>query len=246
MPDLQQSNQEKTSAEKSEMKTALYIRVSTLDQNTELQRRELEAYAARHQWAIVGVYEDKASGADPKRPELQRLLADCRSSRRIECVLVWKLDRFGRSLVNVLENLRALEDEMVRFVSITEGIDTDRKNPAAKLLLHIIAAFAECEREMLRERTLAGLNRYQQDFAAGKVGSSVHSKSGKDLRPGGQRRVVDIEHIGRLRALGLSLAEIGGRLGVSAPTVLRRLKQANFTNGGEKGDIPAPFAKDLG
>ena len=209
------------------MKAALYLRVSTLEQNAESQRRELEAYAARHQWDVVGAYEEKASGSDASRPELKRLLADARAGK-FETVLVWKLDRFGRSLLNVLHNLRTLEDELVRFVSITEGIDTDRKNPASKLLLHIMAAFAECEREMIRERCYSGLRRYVQDFAAGQVGKSVHSQSGKDLPAGGQRRVVDIEKIAALRAAGKTYREIAKELGVSPATALRRVRLGRF------------------
>lgn len=216
------------------MKTALYIRVSTADQNSELQRRELESYAARHEWPVIGIYEDTASGADPNRPELGRLLADCRVGR-VECVLVWKLDRFGRSLHNMLENLQALENELVRFVSITDGIDTDRKNPMAKLFLHILAVFAECERGLIAERTAAGSARYRQDFLAGRVGKSVHSQSGKDLPPGGQLRVVDVEKIDSLRAQGRTLRQIAAEVGVSAPTVLRRLRQGRFTAHAESG-----------
>lgn len=207
------------------MKIALYVRVSTLDQNPEAQRRELEQYAARHEWPIVEVFEDQASGADPNRPALVSLL-DAARKGRIDTVLVWKLDRFGRSLANVLENLRVLDDELVRFVSISEGIDTDRKNPAAKLLLHIMAAFAECERGMIRERCSSGQKRYQQDFAAGKVGRTVHSRSGKDLPPSRPRRVFDIERVKALRAKGATFRQISAELGVPQSTIHVRLAEA--------------------
>jgi DNA invertase Pin-like site-specific DNA recombinase len=211
------------------MKIALYLRVSTLEQNCEAQRRELQAYAARHGWDVIDQYEDTASGADPKRPELARLLADARAGK-FETVLVWKLDRFGRSLLDCLHNLELLEAELVRFIAVSQGIDTDRKNPAAKLLLHIMAAFAECEREMIRERVKSGVRRYQQDFAAGKVGKSVHSQSGKDLPSGRPWRIVDVEKIASLRTKGLTFEQIGKQLGISAPTACRRLKQARFTS----------------
>ena len=206
------------------MKTALYLRVSTLEQNADSQRRELQIYAARHDWQIVDQYEDCASGADPKRPEMARLLADARAGK-FETVLVWKLDRFGRSLYNVLENLRVLEDELVRFVSISDGIDTDRKSPASKLLLHIMAAFAECEREMLRERCVSGMRRYQADLEAGKVGESVHSKSGKDLPPHRPRKIIDRDRILFLRQQGHSWRKIGQLVGETPSTLLRRCSQ---------------------
>ena len=209
------------------MKVALYLRVSTLEQNAEAQRRELQVYATRHDWQIVDQYEDKASGADPKRPELARLLAAARAGK-FETVLVWKLDRFGRTLLDCLHNLELLEVELVRFIAVSQGIDTDRKNPASKLLLHILAAFAECEREMIRERVISGVRRYQQDFAAGKVGKSVHSQSGKDLPPHRPWRIVDVERIASLRAQGLTFGQIGKELGISGPTAWRRLKQARF------------------
>lgn len=223
------------------MKTALYIRVSTLDQNTAAQRAELEAYAARHQWPVVGVYEDKASGADPNRPELARLLADCRAGR-IECVLVWKLDRFGRSLYDCLGNLRVLEDELVRFVSMTDGVDTDRNNPAAKLFLHILAVFAECERGLIRERCLSGFRRYQEDYAAGKVGKSVHSQSGKDLPPTRPKKILDGNRILALREEGLSWRQIAAEVGESVATVHRRFKKAVSQKVGS-GKLHSPAAK---
>ena len=206
-----------------EMKVALYLRVSTLDQNPEAQRRELEAYATRHDWEIVQDYEDRCSGSDPRRPALRELLAAARSGK-FQCVLVWKLDRFGRSLIHLLENLQTLDAEAVRFIAVRQGIDTDRNNPAGRFLLHILGAVAELERGLLRERVASGINRYWQDVKAGKVGRSVHSKSGKDLLPHRPKKIFDLEKARDLREQGLSLETIAHELGVSASTLCRRMR----------------------
>ena len=87
---------------------ALYVRVSSVDQNCQLQLRELSNYAARPHWRVVEVYEDVMSGARTSRPGLNRLMADA-AARRFHCLLVWKLDRFGRSLVDCLNNIQTLE-----------------------------------------------------------------------------------------------------------------------------------------
>ena len=205
------------------MKVALYLRVSTLDQNPEAQRRELEAYAARHGWDVTAQYEDIASGSDRKRPELARLLEDCRSGK-VECVLVWKLDRFGRSAIDLYHNLQSLDSEAVRFIATSQGIDTERSNPVSRFLLHVLGAVAELERDQIRERTVSGMRRYQADLAANKVGRTVHSQSGKDLPPHRPKKVLDREKIQSLRAQGLSLAAIADQVGVHASTVLRRLR----------------------
>src|SRR5580765_6904749 len=107
------------------MRTAFYTRVSTADQNPELQLRDLHAHAEREGWQIVDTYQDVISGAKASRPGLNRLMEDARA-RKFDCLLVWKLDRFGRSLVDCLNNIRTLEDCGVRFIAITQGLDTDQ------------------------------------------------------------------------------------------------------------------------
>ena len=87
------------------MRVAAYIRVSTADQNCQLQIRELREFAARQGWEIGETYEDMMSGARSSRPGLNRLMEDART-RKLDCVLVWKLDRFGRSLVDCLNNIQ--------------------------------------------------------------------------------------------------------------------------------------------
>ena len=91
------------------MRAAIYTRVSTTDQNSDLQLREIREYADRQGWQIADTYQDIASGAKASRPGLNRLMADA-MVRKFDTILVWKLDRFGRSLVDCLNNIRILED----------------------------------------------------------------------------------------------------------------------------------------
>jgi DNA invertase Pin-like site-specific DNA recombinase len=100
------------------VQVALYARVSTADQNCELQLRELQDYAVHQGWRLVEVYQDVMSGAQTRRPGLARLMADA-AARKFRCVLVWKLDRFGRSLVDCLKNIQTLESSGVRFIAVS-------------------------------------------------------------------------------------------------------------------------------
>jgi len=97
-----------------------YVRVSTADQNCELQSRELHEYAERKGWQIAEVYQDVDCGAKFSRRALNQLISDVRAGK-LDCLLVWKLDRFGRSLVDCLNHIRTLEENSVRFIAVTQG-----------------------------------------------------------------------------------------------------------------------------
>jgi DNA invertase Pin-like site-specific DNA recombinase len=205
------------------MKVAIYTRVSTSDQNPELQLREIQDYSARQGWDVIDLYQDIASGAKASRPGLNRLLADARA-RKFDTILVWKLDRFGRSLVDCLNNIRILEDHGIRFIAVTQGLDTDQRNPASRFLLHVLGAAAEFERSLIRERTQAGRLRYQQDYNAGLVGKTVYSRSGKNLPVGRPKRIFNRERVIELRRHGASIRQIAKQLGVGVGTVTRTLQ----------------------
>jgi DNA invertase Pin-like site-specific DNA recombinase len=205
------------------MKAAIYTRVSTADQNAELQVRELEQYAFRQGWEITGAYQDVISGAKASRPGLNRLMADA-AARKFEILVVWKLDRFGRSLVDCLNNIQELERCRVRFIAVTQNLDTDQQSPASRFLLHVLGAAAEFERSLIRERTLAGQQRYWHDYAAGKVGKTVYSRSGKNLPPHRPKRIFSREEVATLRAQGHSIRAIAIRLGLGVGTVARTLQ----------------------
>ena len=106
------------------MRAAIYVRVSTADQNFELQLRDLHEYVLRQGWEIAETYRDVVSGSKSTRPALSRLMADAKP-RKFDCVVCWKLDRFGRSLVDCLNNLKELDLHGVRFIATTQGLDTD-------------------------------------------------------------------------------------------------------------------------
>lgn len=144
-------------------------------------------------------------------------------ARKFTCLLVWKLDRFGRSLVDCLNNIRFLEDHGIRFVAVTQALDTDIQNPASRFLLHVLGAAAEFERSLIRERTQAGRLRYQQDYNAGKVGTTVQSRSGKNLPIGRPKRIFNRERVIEMRRRRISIRQIAKQLGVGAGTVTRTL-----------------------
>jgi DNA invertase Pin-like site-specific DNA recombinase len=210
------------------MRAALYVRVSTSDQNLALQITELRSYAEHQSWGIAQGYQDVISGSKASRPALNRLMADA-LGMKFDCLLVWKLDRFGRSLVDCLNNIRTLEDIGVRFIAVTQNLDTDTKNPASRFLLHVLGAAAEFERSLIRERTQAGRLRYQQDYEAGRVGNGVYSRSGRNLPPNRPRRIFDREQVVALRRQGLPLRQIAKKLGLGLGTVTRTLQGRSKT-----------------
>jgi putative DNA-invertase from lambdoid prophage Rac len=138
------------------MRAAIYARVSTFDQEPENQLAELRRYADARGWTATEFVDRGVSGAKDRRPALDALLQDARR-RRCDVVVCWRLDRLGRNLKHLVTLLEELQALGVAFVSLTEGIDAT--TPAGKLQMHILAAIAEFERERIRERVLAGLQR---------------------------------------------------------------------------------------
>lgn len=137
------------------MKTAVYCRVSTDQQSAGMQVRELREYCKRRGWKIVNEYSDKGiSGAKDSRPELNRLIADAHK-RRFDAVVVWKFDRFARSVSHLLRALETFDSLGIAFVSLSEQIDTT--TPAGKLVFTVLGAVAELERSLIGERVRAGL-----------------------------------------------------------------------------------------
>ncbi len=193
-------------------RAAIYARVSTRNgQNPEMQLAEVRAYCCRREWEIAGEYVDTGiSGAKERRPALDRLLADCRK-RRVDALVVYRYDRFARSLrqlVNALEEFRVLG---VDFISLHEGVDTS--TPNGRLVFGIFASIAEFERELIRER----------------VRSGIAAARARGKRLGRPKATVDASRIGLLRAQGRSWAKIGEELGVGEGTV-RRAAQKSAKN----------------
>jgi putative DNA-invertase from lambdoid prophage Rac len=141
------------------IRVALYARVSTHDQQTlPLQIRTMREYAAKRNWAIVAQTKEVGSGAS-QREQRQTLLAAARR-REIDVVLVWRLDRWGRSVADLVSTLQELQHLGVGFVSLTEALDLT--TPAGRAMAGLLAVFAEFEREILRERVRAGLDHARQ------------------------------------------------------------------------------------
>src|SRR4051812_42878913 len=138
------------------MRTAIYARVSTLDQEPENQLAEIRRYVAARGWTAEEYVDRGISGAKDRRPALDRLLVDARR-RRFDVVVVWRLDRLGRNLRHLITLLEELQALGIAFVSLNEGIDAT--TPAGKLQMHILGAIAEFERARIAERVKAGLRR---------------------------------------------------------------------------------------
>jgi DNA invertase Pin-like site-specific DNA recombinase len=185
-------------------RAAIYARVSTNNgQNPEMQLEEVRQYCARREMTIVREYVDKGiSGAKEHRPALDLLIADCRR-RTVDCVVVYRYDRFARSLrqlVNALEEFRSLG---IDFISLHEGVDTS--TPNGRLVFGIFASIAEFERELIRDRVRSGI--------------ALAKSRGKRL--GRPRVVVDCMRIACLRKEGRSWAEICDALDISKGTAQR-------------------------
>lgn len=187
---------------------ALYARVSTDDQTCDLQLRELREYCDRRGWKVYGEYVDTGwSGSRADRPQLGKLMRDARM-RRFDAILVWKLDRFGRSCVNLLENMEELRAHGVRFMAVTQTLDTDDANPTSRLLFTILAAVAEFERSMIRERVKAGIN-------------AAHARG---VKSGRRPKIWDRDRAVQLHLTGKTVRQIAAAVGVSAAQIQRTLK----------------------
>ena len=142
------------------MRAAIYARVSTLDQEPENQLQELRRYIEARGWAAVEYVDKGISGAKDRRAALDELVRDARR-RRFDVLVCWRLDRLGRNLRHLITLLDELQALGVAFVSLGEGIDAT--TPAGKLQMHILGAIAQFERERIRERVLAGLQRARRE-----------------------------------------------------------------------------------
>jgi DNA invertase Pin-like site-specific DNA recombinase len=192
-------------------KIAIYCRVSTNQQDTEPQVNEARAYAERCGYEIVEVYEDKISGMTSKddRPELSRLLTDA-FSRKFTTVIVYSIDRLGRSLKHCLEILETLKSHRCDFVSIKQQIDTS--SPTGQLIFNIFACLANYERTMILERTALGRAR-------------AKARGVKFGRPSSYSESV-ANAVRMLRAKGAGIREIQKSLGLGAGTVYKALRSA--------------------
>jgi DNA invertase Pin-like site-specific DNA recombinase len=188
---------------------ALYLRVSTSEQTTRNQRRELRAVAERHGWTVVATFEDAGiSGSKGReaRPGFDALMMAV-ARREIDMVAAWSVDRLGRSLMDLLGFLKDLHAKGVDLFLHQQGLDTS--TPSGRAMFQMLGVFAEFERAMIRERVMAGLARARAD--------------GKQLgrRPVEQSEAKKIKAAFELRSRGFGIRRIAREVGLGVGTVLR-------------------------
>jgi DNA invertase Pin-like site-specific DNA recombinase len=182
------------------IRAALYVRVSTSEQSTKSQVSELKTYAANRGWVVKEIYSDKISGAKDNRPALQELMTACRQ-RKIDAVVVWKFDRFARSLRHLVTALDEFKRLNVDFISATEGVDTTI--PSGELVFQIFGAIAQFERALISERVKAGL------AEAKRSGTQLGRPAIKKLSP------AEIAKIRTARRKGVTLRKLATQFGAS-------------------------------
>jgi DNA invertase Pin-like site-specific DNA recombinase len=186
-------------------RAGIYARVSTNDQQTiPLQIRALREYVGRRGWTIALQVKEVGSGASQR--QLREKLLEAARRREIDVVLVWRLDRWGRSVADLLATLQELAHLGVGFVSLTEALDLT--TPAGRAMAGLLAVFAEFERDILRERVRAGLAHARQN---GK-------KLGRPITAG-----LRVNQVRKLHRAGVSQAEIARRLQIGRTSVRRML-----------------------
>lgn len=190
------------------MKVALYARVSTHDQNPEVQLQAIRDYARAQEWKIVKEFVDRGiSGAKGRRPALDQLMQDARL-RRFQAVLVWRFDRFARSLRHLIQALEEFRSRRIAFISISEGIDTT--TATGELVFHIIGALAQFERHLIQDRVRAGL---------------AHARA-KGVRLGRSQINLNRDQIIALKHQGKSLRQIAEKAHCSRSSIWRALHLA--------------------
>jgi len=192
------------------MNTAIYVRISTLNQRIDSQEQELRRYCRQREWTKLSWYIDKISGGKSSRPELDRLVRDMRAGN-VERLVVYKLDRLGRSLTHLALVLDEMNRLKVPLIASSQGIDTSDDNPAGRLQLGVLMAVAEFERGIIRERVAAGL-------AAAKCRGV---RLGRPSIING--RAAEVK---QLRAKGLGLRAIGRELNMPVSSVHKALQLA--------------------
>ena len=186
------------------LRAAIYARVSTLEQDTAAQENELMGYVKNRGWDLSKVYKDKASGKTTTRPALDALMADARSGN-FSILVVWKFDRFGRSLRHLLTALEEFKQLKIDFISATEGIDTT--TPGGELAFQIFGAMAQWERTLISERVKNGLR------------EAVRKGTRLGRPPVKRLTTAEIEKVRAARLKGMTLSQISKQMGATMWTV---------------------------
>lgn len=197
------------------MRIAMYARVSTNHaQDVGMQLRELREYCKRRGWTVVAEYVDRGvSGAKDSRPELNKLMADAHR-RQFDVVVVWRFDRFARSVSHLLRALETFDSLGIAFVSLSESIDTS--TPAGKMVFTILGAVAELERSLIGERVRAGLR-------------NARAKGIKLGRPSlRELTMADIRQIRRERRKGATFNQLAQRHRISVWSAFKLCKRSKI------------------
>lgn len=205
---------------KQKQKVALYYRVSSADQSTGMQKTDLRRYAKARGFVVYKEYCDEGvSGAKVKRPGLDRLMEDARK-RLFDVVLVWRFDRFARSVLHLVKALEEFRHLKIDFISYNEQIDTS--SPMGAAMFTIGAAFAELEHRIIKERVTAGVRQAIKKRRA-KPGAPNNACWGP--KPVEQADPTLTTTIQKLQREGLGCHRIGKRLGLSSRTVWKVLQR---------------------
>lgn len=203
------------------IRVAMYSRVSTDGQNMDGQEREMKEYAKNRGWEVTRIYRDKMSGTKASRPELDELMADA-IKRKMDIILVWRFDRFARSVSHLLQALEAFRTVGIEFASLSEQIDTS--TPTGKMTFTILGAVAELERSLIVERVRMGLQ------SARKKGKRLGRPPIRKLNPGELAKVkVD-------RATGkFSLRKLAKKYGTSVWAMQQATQRQDRAKSGKVG-----------
>jgi putative DNA-invertase from lambdoid prophage Rac len=208
------------------MRTAMYARVSTPFSITKEKEKEKQKQDINNQlnpllefihnkkWVQNVTYLDYASGKNTdKRPQFQKMMKDAFQAK-FDCLIVWKIDRLARSMTDFFKTMEELKRLKIRFIAITQNIDTDENSPTGRLLVNIMASFAEFERELIKDR----------------INASIANRRAKG-EPLGRKRVdTDISSIIKMREAGLSIRYIAEVKGINKNVVMRRLQEHDKAN----------------
>jgi DNA invertase Pin-like site-specific DNA recombinase len=185
-----------------------YVRVSSQSQNYDLQVESIKEFCKTRDYQLVKLFGDRQSGKDMDRVEFQKMIStliEFKNPQGIETIIVTKLDRVGRSVSDLVKFVKEISEHNINIITTLETVDTT--TPQGMLFFHMMSALAEYERELIHERTVAGLRKYLAN--GGKMGKP--------------KKVIDMEEVNRLLVLGVPKTAIGRKMKISMPTLYDRL-----------------------
>ena len=222
---IPQPNPSKNPAESQTITSAIYIRVSAT-KHAEKQLSKLRGFAERQGWLVLEYLEEASTEMVARRPVLAQLLEDAKDGK-FQVVICWRMDRFGPSMRDWINNIAVLIGAGVRFVCYQQPIDTAPSSFVGTQLLELLMSFGQSVRILAAERVRLGVARaLREQAAAARAGRTRLSRSGKNLSHGAPRKIWQRGRVAELHAQGMSLRKIAAELGSTYGSV-RRALQAN-------------------